>query len=66
MRKLLIQLRDLLLLAMLWLGIGIAFAQTPQNTRVIESTANIKLDGYIDEAVWNDLPVIISFLINGC
>ncbi|MDA9901193.1 DUF5916 domain-containing protein [Gammaproteobacteria bacterium] len=58
MRKLLFQLRHLLLLAMLWLGIGIAFAQTPQITRVTESTANIKLDGYIDEAVWNDLPII--------
>ena len=64
MRKLLIQLRHLLLLAMLWLGIGIAFAQTPQITRVSESTANIKLDGYIDEAVWNDLPIIDGMRVN--
>lgn len=30
----------------------------PQMTRVDESVANITLDGFVDEAVWEDLPVI--------
>ena len=30
----------------------------PQMTRLDESVANINLDGFVDEAVWDDLPVI--------
>ena len=63
MRKLLFQLMQMLLLGMLWLGSAVAFSQIPQITRVAESVANIKLDGYIDEAVWNDLPIIDSMRV---
>ena len=31
---------------------------TPQLTRVDESAANITLDGFVDEAVWENLPVV--------
>lgn len=30
----------------------------PQLTRIDESAANIELDGFVDEAVWQDIPVV--------
>jgi hypothetical protein len=35
-----------------------AQSSIPQFTRVDTSEANIRLDGFVDEAVWQDLPVI--------
>jgi hypothetical protein len=37
---------------------AVAQAQLPQLTRIDEAQANIQLDGFVDEAVWEDLPVI--------
>lgn len=35
-----------------------SFSQTPQLTRVDEGLANIRLDGFVDEAIWQDIPVV--------
>ncbi len=35
---------------------SIARAQTPQLTRIEENEANIQLDGFLDEAVWDRIP----------
>ena len=37
---------------------AVAQAQLPQLTRIDEAQANIQLDGFVDEAVWEDLPII--------
>jgi len=37
---------------------GAAAAQTPQLTRVGEGEAGIELDGFVDEAVWERIPVV--------
>lgn len=47
-----------LLLCLISTYISVAFAQEriPQLTRVEEDAANIQLDGFLDEAVWQDIP----------
>ncbi|MCY3687685.1 MAG: hypothetical protein OXG90_01710, partial [Gammaproteobacteria bacterium] len=35
-----------------------ALAQMPQLTRVEEDDANIELDGFVDEPVWDRIPVV--------
>ena len=35
-----------------------AAAQSPQLTRIEEEDANIELDGFVDEAVWERIPVV--------
>ena len=30
----------------------------PQLTRIDEGVADIRLDGFVDEAVWEDIPVV--------
>ena len=37
---------------------GAAMAQMPQLTRVEEGDANIQLDGFVDEPVWERIPVV--------
>lgn len=53
------QLRRSLLLCLLFISTSI-FAQSdlPQLIQIAHSDADITLDGFIDEAVWQDLPVI--------
>ena len=37
---------------------GAALAQMPQLTRVEEGEANIRLDGFVDEPVWDRIPIV--------
>lgn len=41
-----------------WLAANAVAAQTPQLTRVEEGDANIRLDGFVDEPVWDRIPVV--------
>lgn len=44
-------------LCLLFSSIALAQQLTPQLTRIDETTANIDLDGFLNEAVWQDIPV---------
>lgn len=46
------------LLLILITSSAIAQERIPQLTRIDESSANITLDGFLDEEVWQDLPVL--------
>jgi hypothetical protein len=53
-----IQISLLLVCSVLFHALACAQERLPQITRVDEAKADISLDGFLDEAVWQDLPVI--------
>ncbi len=54
----LIRLSLVLALSVFFTSLSVAQTVLPKITRVDEAQADITLDGFLDEAVWQDLPVI--------
>ena len=53
-----LQLAIAVLLASIVCSISLAQVAIPQLTRVDEDEANIRLDGFVDEAIWQRIPII--------